>query len=398
MKGHRRWLAALLAAAVTTAGSLSGSLALPAEVPFAEFRIDASMLDIISQEISVDVYRRDNGGQFILADNRQYPCKLNRSTEDAAFFIQSSASIVWVTVDYLTDINGDGVYELLEDSSKPTWDVMDAQGELIQPDLGAVNTLTSSRPYILSPETLRQRGRRAVQERMAGGPSALELEPAPDQQDATLFMIQLHCASPFEEEPYEQTYYLKLYDRILPPLDVSPDDWFYPAVEFTLERGYFAGSSGGRFLPNQELSRAQLAQVLWTMCGCPEAEGASSFSDVSSDDWFAAAVAWCQQENLMTGVSASCFAPDASLSREQMIAVLYRYARYTGSSLRAGADLSEFSDQDAVSPWAVNSMRWAVSNGLISGSNNTLRPRDIVSRAEMASVLYSYDLNLGLRR
>ena len=100
----------------------------------------------------------------------------------------------------------------------------------------------------------------------------------------------------------------------------------------------------------------------------------------------------------MTGVSASCFAPDASLSREQMIAVLYRYARYTGSSLRAGADLSEFSDQDAVSPWAVNSMRWAVSNGLISGSNNTLRPRDIVSRAEMASVLYSYDLNLGLRR
>ena len=125
MKHLKRLLAVLLAAALTAAASTS--LAAPAGT--AEFRIDASGMDVVERELSVALYRREDG-RFQLDQTRQYPCKVNRATQDASFFIQADGEGVWVTVDYLTDINGDGTYELLVDDSAPVWDVMDAQERL----------------------------------------------------------------------------------------------------------------------------------------------------------------------------------------------------------------------------------------------------------------------------
>lgn len=396
-KRYKRWMAAALAAVMTAALSISSGLALPAAEPFAEFRIDATGNDIRDRTISVALYRRDKSGQFQVDDTVEYTCKLNRATMDAGFFIQPKADGVWVTVDYLTDMNGDGTYELLDGDDSPVWDVMDLQGSLAPAAEEGAPTLTNGETYILAPELLVHRSKEAVQARTAGGAAPLDVGQGDvASQDFPLCMIKLHRTDPADGEDYVQTYYLEIYDRVLIPFDISPGSWYYDAVKFVLAEGYFAGTDDGLFVPDGPLTRAQLAQVLWTMAGSPVA-GATQFTDVASSDWFYTAVSWCQQEDLLAGYADGTFSPNDLLSREQMVSVLHRYARYTGSNLRGTADLSQFSDGDQVSSWAVDSMRWALTNGLITGTGDALRPADTVARAELASVLHAYDLNLGLR-
>ena len=395
MKRCRRWLTAAIAAVFTAALSLSTALASAA--PFADFRIDASGLDAPERDISVDLYRRDETGKFRMEDTVKYSCKLNRATGDASFYIQPKTAGVWVTVDYLTDLDGNGVYELLDGGADPVWDVMDAQGGLALTTAEGSAVLSSGQTYILSPEVLALRSREAVQARSAGGTYELDVgQGTIVPQTFPLCMIKLHYTDLADGQDQTQTYYLEIYDKVLIPFDISPSDWYYEAVRYVLEQGYFSGTNGGQFDPDGKLTRAQLAQVLWTMAGSPVA-GATQFTDVASSDWFYAAVSWCQQEDLLAGYADGTFSPNDLLSREQMVSVLHRYARYTGSNLRGTADLSQFSDGDQVSSWAVDSMRWALTNGLITGTGDALRPADTVARAELASVLHAYDLNLGLR-
>lgn len=388
MRRFRRWLAALLAAAA----SLSCAQALPAQTPFAELRIDAADMDIPERNISVNLYHRDEAGQFQPGGVRKYSCKLNRTTRDASFFIQTSADGVWLSVDYLTDVNGDGVYELLEDEASPVWDVMDSYSILAIPE-GPPPTLEAGTTYLLSPETLIQRGQQAVQSRLAGGSCALDVgQAAPARQESPLCMVRLHRTDPADGMDYEQTYYLQISDNLRMPADVSPEDGCYDAVNFVLSRGYFSGASNGLFLPDSQLTRAQLAQVLWAVSGYPEAP-ASPFSDVSSDSWFCQAVSWCRQEGLISGYSEDFFAPDSPLSREQLVTIFYRWAQRGGVSLRAGVELSQFQDGEDTASWAVESMRWAVTHGLISVEDGALRPAAVVTRAELASALYVYAMN-----
>lgn len=395
MKRYRRWLTAAIAAALTAALSLSTALA--SADSFADFRIDASGIDAPERDISVDLYRRDETGKFRMEDTVKYSCKLNRVTGDASFYIQPKTAGVWVTVDYLTDLDGNGVYELLDGGADPVWDVMDAQGGLALTTAEGSTTLSSGQTYILSPEVLILRSREAVQARSASGTYELDAgQGTVVPQTFPLCMIKLHYTDLADGQDQTQTYYLEIYDKVLIPFDISPSDWYYEAVKYVLEQGYFSGTDGGQFDPDGKLTRAQLAQVLWTMADSPAAE-ATQFTDVASSDWFYAAVSWCQQENLLAGYADGSFSPNDLLSREQMVSVLHRYARYTGSNLRGTADLSQFSDGELVSSWAVDSMRWALTNGLITGTGDALRPADTVARAELASVLYAYDLNLGLR-
>lgn len=388
MRRFRRWLAALLA----VTASLSCARALPAQTPFAELRIDAADMDISERNISVTLYHRDENGQFRPDGVRQYSCKLNRTTRDASFFIQTSADGVWLSVDYLTDINGDGTYELLEDEASPVWDVMDSYSVLALPK-GTPPTLEAGTPYLLSPEMLIQRGQQAVQSRLAGGSCALDMgQSAPARQELPLCMVRLHRTDPADGMDYEQTYYLQISDNLRMPADVSPEDSYYDAVNFVLSRGYFSGASNGLFLPNSQLTRAQLAQVLWAVSGYPEAP-ASPFSDVPSDSWFCQAVSWCRQEELISGYSEDVFSPDSLLSREQLAAILYRWAQRGGVSLRASVELSQFQDGEDTASWAVEGMRWAVTHDLISGEDGVLRPTAVVTRAELASALYAYAMN-----
>ena len=158
MKRCRRCLTAAIAAVLTAALSLSTALASAA--PFADFRIDASGLDAPERDISVDLYRRDETGKFRMEDTVKYSCKLNRATGDASFYIQPKTAGVWVTVDYLTDMNGDGTYELLDGDDSPVWDVMDLQGSLAPAAEEGAPTLTNGETYILAPELLVHRSQR----------------------------------------------------------------------------------------------------------------------------------------------------------------------------------------------------------------------------------------------
>lgn len=391
MRRYRRWMAALLAAAMAASISVFPGLALPAAEPFAEFHIGAASTDAPERTLSVARYTRGSGGRFRLSSTEEQVCKLNRVTGDANFFIQTAEEGVWVTVDYLTDVDGDGVYELLDGGSSPVWEVMDLQSGLAAPQ--AQNpVLAVDEMYILSAELLIQHSQQAVQDRLAGGAHALEGAPEASAQTAfPLCVVTLHRTGSAGGQ--EQVFYLQIYEDVLVPFDVSPTDSYYDAVIFCLFRGYFTGTGGGRFSPDGPLTRAQLAQVLWTVCGSPEAEP-TTFSDVPEGVWYYQAISWCQQTELISGQGGNTFAPNSLLTREQMASILYRYARHTGSSLRATANMSRFSDLDSVSPWAYNSMQWAATNWLIDIADGALLPKKTVTRAELAEALYAYDINL----
>lgn len=391
MKLIRQWTAAALAAVLTASVLITPGLAAPEEA-FADFRIDAAGIDVPDRTITVTRYEQDADGALRPAGTAEYSCKLNRVTEDASFYIQPKADGVDVVVDYLADLNGDGAYELMDSDSSPMRDTMDQKSILSAVTEHACTPLTNGQTYIVSAEALSSRFQQSVQR----GARTLGLEQ-PAQQGLPLCRVTLRRASSDQDQDYEQqTYYLELYGKVLVPFDIIPGQWYYSAVEYGLAQGYFSGMEDGRFGPDEPLNRAQLAQVLWTVGGGLEAEGAS-FSDVSPDNWFYHAVSWCQQEGLIAGYAEGIFAPEAPLTREQLASILYRYARYAGSSLRTTADLSQYDDSGSVSSWAYDSMRWAMTNRLLSAADNTLRPADTVSRADLAAALYAYDINLGTR-
>lgn len=390
MKSLRQWTAAALAAVLTASVLTIPGLAAPAEA-FADFRIDAASIDVPERAITVARYDQDADGTLRPAGTAEYTCKLNRVTEDASFYIQPKSDGVGVVVDYLADLDGDGAYELIDSDSSPMRDALDQKSILTPVTDSPCAPLASGGTYIVSAEALSVQYQQALQR----GAQALGLEKAAPQS-FPLCRVTLRRALPGGQDYERQTYYLELYGKVLVPFDVSPGQWYYNAVEYGLAQGYFSGMEDGRFGPDEPLSRAQLAQVLWTVGGCLESDGAR-FSDADSEDWFYQAVSWCQREGLIAGYADGSFAPEAPLTREQLASILYRYARYAGSSLRITADLSQYDDSGSVSSWAYDSMRWAMTNRLLTADENTLRPGDTVSRAELASALYAFDINLGTR-
>lgn len=385
MNAFKQWMSAGLAAVLTVSVLTIPGLA--AEF-FADFRIDAANIDVPERVISVERYQSDETNVLQLTEATEYTCKLNRVTEDANFYIQPKSEGVSVVVDYLADLNGDGTYELMDSDNSPMRDTLDQKSILSAVTDSPSITLTNGETYIVSAESLSSRYHQALQQ----GAQVLGLEKVSPQ---SFPLCRITLRRPGDNQDYErQTYYLELYGKVLIPSDVFPNQWYYSAVEYGLAQGYFSGMEDGRFGPDEQLNRAQLAQVLWTVGGCLEAED-SRFSDVVPDDWFYHAVSWCQQEGLIVGYADGTFLPDTPLTREQLVSILYRYARYAGSSLRATADLSQYDDCDEVSVWARDSLRWAMTNCLLTVSDNSLRPSDTVSRAELASAFYAYDINLG---
>ena len=389
MNRFKRWTAAALALTLVLglAASISPVLAIPAAEPFADFRIDAADMDVPDRTLSIDLYRRDESGSFSPADDTDsVSCKVNRVTADAMFYIQPNAGGVRVTVDYLTDVNGDGLYELLDGGGQPVWDVLDPLDGLVQ---GGDASLADGQTYVLSAETLSQRFKETAQARAR----ELGLETGP--QSSPLCRVTLRRTDAADGQEYEQLYYLEVCGQILSPPDVSPDLWYYGAVEYSLIQGWFAGLGDGRFGPDESLSRAQLAQLLWTAAGSPAlwtADGvrASEFTDVFPTDWFCLAASWCGEMGLMSGYEDGSFLPDAPLTREQLASVLHRYAGHAGYSSPSLTDgPAQYSDMDSVSSWAYDSVRWAASCGLLHISGSSLRPGDTVTRAELAFALYT---------
>lgn len=393
MNPFKKWTAAALALAL--AASISPVLAVPTTDPLADFRIDASDMDVPDRTISIERYYRDESGSFLPeSDATGYGntinCKVNRVTGDATFYIHPKSDGVQVTVDYLTDVNGDGLYELLDGGDSPVWDALDPLNGLVR---GGSSSLVSGRVYILYARTLSQQFEWAVQDRTQDW----SLEAS--RQTSPLCRVTLRRTDAAEE--YEQFYYLEIHGQLLTPPDVSQDQWYYAAVEYSLIQGWFTGLEDGRFGPDEPLTRAQLAQVLWAAENHPSVEKAdgpqaSDFSDVYPTDWFYPAVSWCRQEGLMAGYEDGSFLPNAPLTREQLAAVLQRYEDHAGYAVSYSTSLAQYSDEESVSPWAYDSVCWAVFHRMLPIFDNSLRPRDTVTRAELAFALYSF--HTGIQR
>ena len=174
--------------------------------------------------------------------------------------------------------------------------------------------------------------------------------------------------------------------------DLDRNGWYHEYVDWVLKNGVMNGVGGGLFEPNGETTRAMLVMVLYRMAGAPDMAGReSSFTDVSADSWYGAAVIWASENGIVNGVGGGLFDPDASLTREQMAMMLYRFAGYLGSNTEKSADLSAYGDADAVSAAAQDAMAWAVAEGLVNGrSAAELAPKASATRAELATILFRF--------
>lgn len=180
----------------------------------------------------------------------------------------------------------------------------------------------------------------------------------------------------------------------LPFTDVSTSDWFYSDVMFVYENGLFSGTDSRSFSPNASMTRAMLVTMLYRLEGEPAGTGSSSFSDVRSGSYYEKAVAWAAANGIVTGTGSTSFSPDAKVTREQLAAILYRYAQYKKLDTDAGAKLDSFSDAGNVSGYASEALSWAVSEGLINGASGRLMPKGDATRAQVAAILHRFVENV----
>ena len=181
----------------------------------------------------------------------------------------------------------------------------------------------------------------------------------------------------------------------LPFDDVNVGDWFQAAVEYVYRNGIMTGTSATTFEPGTTLSRAMVAQILYNLEGQPTVEGESTFSDTSTH-WAAKAIAWAKQTGVVAGYEDNTFQPNKAVTREELAQMLYNYAKYKDYDLTASGDLTAFPDGEEVSSWAETAMAWANGNKLINGHDNgTLEPGGDSTRAQAASILMNFDVNLA---
>ena len=168
--------------------------------------------------------------------------------------------------------------------------------------------------------------------------------------------------------------------------DVPQTSWFADAVRYVTGKSLMNGTSTTAFSPNENMSRAMLVTVLYRMSG-ETAEAGSSFGDVSSSAYYAAAVNWASSKGIVNGTDRGMFSPDLSITREQLAAMLYRYAAEPSVS----ADLSAYTDAVSISPYAEKAVEWCVAKGILSGKSATrLAPQDTATRAECAAMLQRF--------
>ncbi len=173
--------------------------------------------------------------------------------------------------------------------------------------------------------------------------------------------------------------------------DVAAESWYHEAIDFVVDSGLMNGVSENLFDPSGVMNRAQLVTVLYRMAGSPEVEEPAPFTDVPADSFYADAVTWAYANGIANGVSTELFAPDASITREQMVTFLARFAEKNGMDVTAASDLSAYEDAGQVSAWAVEAFAWAVENGLVKGvTETTLEPAATTNRAQVATVLMRF--------
>ena len=173
--------------------------------------------------------------------------------------------------------------------------------------------------------------------------------------------------------------------------DVDVSKWYHNCIDYVVDHGLMVGIGDGRFAPNTSMTRGQLVTVLYRMAGEPEVEMAAPFTDVTETSYCAKAGAWAYENGVAKGVTGERFAPNAAVTREQMVVFFVRYAELTGMDTHAAGDLSAFADADLVSAYAKDAVIWAVETGLLQGmGNDTISPKGTATRAQAAQILMRF--------
>lgn len=175
----------------------------------------------------------------------------------------------------------------------------------------------------------------------------------------------------------------------LPFNDVAYTSWYYDAVKFVYDKGIMDGVSYYRFAPDATITRGMVVTMLWRMAGEPY-EAAAGFTDVAAGRYYTTAVAWAAKNGIVEGMTATTFAPDQAITREQLASILYRYAKWLGFS-GYGSDISGYTDAGKVSSYAYDAMSWAVRSGVVTGTSaKVLDPQGTASRAAAAQMFMNF--------
>lgn len=176
----------------------------------------------------------------------------------------------------------------------------------------------------------------------------------------------------------------------MPFADVPSEAWYYDAVEYVFQNGLMNGTSAVRFSPEANTTRGMIVTMLYRLEGSPAASG-TAFADVAAGQYYADAVAWAASHDIVKGYDSQTFGPDDSITREQMAAILYRYAQYKGYDVTERADLSAFTDAAQIAPYAVEAMQWANAKDIIRGISDTiLDPQGNAVRAQVAALFMRF--------
>ena len=182
----------------------------------------------------------------------------------------------------------------------------------------------------------------------------------------------------------------------LPFYDVDGNVWYYDDVLYAYINGYMDGLSAGQFAPNQNTTRAQIVTILWRLTGEPRATKRNPFTDVSSSQYYYDAISWAYDAGVVDGFDARTFKPDQNVTREQLAAILYRYAKYMNLSTSGSAYLAKYRDADKIASWAYDAMAWANYRGLINGTSATrIDPKGYATRAQIAAILHRFAVEYG---
>ena len=177
--------------------------------------------------------------------------------------------------------------------------------------------------------------------------------------------------------------------------DISENDWYFDTVKYIYQAGLMSGTSANTFAPNEDVTRAMFVTVLYRREGQPQTS-ASNFTDIEAGSWYEKAISWASANGIVNGATENEFEPDANITREQISAIMHRYAQYKGFDVTVGetADITSYTDAAAVSEYAVDAMKYVVGSGLINGKTaTTLNPADNATRAEIAIILQRFITN-----
>ena len=173
--------------------------------------------------------------------------------------------------------------------------------------------------------------------------------------------------------------------------DLEDGAWYEEGVRWAIDNGIMNGVSETLFAPGQETTRAMLVTMLWRLEDRPIPWSTAAFGDVASGTWYSDAVAWAAENGIVTGYDADTFGPNDIVTREQIVTILYRYAKFRGFDTDLYDSLAAYTDADTVSGWELDAFRWAVAAGVIKGISPTLlSPKTEATRAQVATMLMRF--------